>query len=376
MIGNDYYIAVLAHPLDQGYQDVISIFYLPLIGRNALMLYSVLVSESIKPIMTELKRLCILTSLDINDLEEEIITLERYSLISTFKKDNTYLFKVNNPSTINEFVSNEIYSRLYLQRVGKEQNDISISRYVNKKISEKGYENITHKFDMNLLASWDEMAESVYQNGKKKLYDDDIKITFDYELFLRECDKSSLLFPHKYRSEDNMKAIGQIATIFSIPADKMVKLVARSIDNDNDLLDLEKLRIKAINEKSVLTSEKEVDYSLQPVEFLYRLQNVPVSSADKKLLEYLQIELKMNIEVINILIEYVLKATEGRMSKAYVEKVATTWIRQGIDTAEKAKAQIENEPSKNKKKAKYDVKDMDADESVDLVKLRKELFGE
>ena len=376
MIGNDYYIAVLAHPLDQGYQDVISIFYLPLIGRNALMLYSVLVSESIKPIMTELKRLCILTSLDINDLEEEIITLERYSLISTFKKDNTYLFKVNNPSTINEFVSNEIYSRLYLQRVGKEQNDISISRYVNKKISEKGYENITHKFDMNLLASWDEMAESVYQNGKKKLYDDDIKITFDYELFLRECDKSSLLFPHKYRSEDNMKAIGQIATIFSIPADKMVKLVARSIDNDNDLLDLEKLRIKAINEKSVLTSEKEVDYSLQPVEFLYRLQNIPVSSADKKLLEYLQIELKMNIEVINILIEYVLKATEGRMSKAYVEKVATTWIRQGIDTVEKAKAQIENEPSKNKKKAKYDVKDMDADESVDLVKLRKELFGE
>lgn len=376
MIGNDYYIAVLAHPLDQGYQDVISIFYLPLIGRNALMLYSVLVSESIKPIMTELKRLCILTSLDINDLEEEIITLERYSLISTFKKDNTYLFKVNNPSTINEFVSNEIYSRLYLQRVGKEQNDISISRYVNKKISEKGYENITHKFDMNLLASWDEMAESVYQNGKKKLYDDDIKITFDYELFLRACDKSSLLFPHKYRSEDNMKAIGQIATIFSIPADKMVKLVARSIDNDNDLLDLEKLRIKAINEKSVLTSEKEVDYSLPPVEFLYRLQNVPVSSADKKLLEYLQIELKMNIEVINILIEYVLKATEGRMSKAYVEKVATTWIRQGIDTVEKAKAQIENEPSKNKKKAKYDVKDMDADESVDLVKLRKELFGE
>lgn len=376
MIGNDYYIAVLAHPLDQGYQDVISIFYLPLIGRNALMLYSVLVSESIKPIMTELKRLCILTSLDINDLEKEIITLERYSLISTFKKDNTYLFKVNNPSTINEFVSNEIYSRLYLQRVGKEQNDISISRYVNKKISEKGYENITHKFDMNLLASWDEMAESVYQNGKKKLYDDDIKITFDYELFLRECDKSSLLFPHKYRSEDNMKAIGQIATIFSIPADKMVKLVARSIDNDNDLLDLEKLRIKAINEKSVLTSEKEVDYSLPPVEFLYRLQNIPVSSADKKLLEYLQIELKMNIEVINILIEYVLKATEGRMSKAYVEKVATTWIRQGIDTAEKAKAQIENEPSKNKKKAKYDVKDMDADESVDLVKLRKELFGE
>lgn len=376
MIGNDYYIAVLAQPLDQGYQDVISIFYLPLIGKNALMLYSVLVSESKKPIMTELKRLCILTSLDINDLEEEIITLERYSLISTFKKDNTYLFKINNPSTINEFVSNEIYSRLYLQRVGKEQNDISISRYVNKKISEKGYENITHKFDMNLLASWDEMAESVYQNGKKKLYDDDIKITFDYELFLRECDKSSLLFPHKYRSEDNMKAIGQIATIFSIPADKMVKLVARSIDNDNDLLDLEKLRLKAINEKSVLTSEKEVDYSLPPVEFLYRLQNVPVSSADKKLLEYLQIDLKMNIEVINVLVEYVLKATEGRMSKAYVEKVATTWIRQGIDTIEKAKTQIENEPSKNKKKAKYDVKDMDADESVDLVKLRKELFGE
>ncbi len=376
MIGNDYYIATLEQPLDQGYQDVISIFYLPLIGKDAYMLFGLLVAESKKPIMTELKRLCILTSLDINDLEQEIITLERYSLISTFKKDKTYIFKINGPSSINEFVNNDIYSRLYLQKVGKEQNDISLSRYVNKKISTKGYENLTHKFDMSTMESWDEDSETVYQNGKKKLYDDDIKITFDYELFLRECDKSSLLFPHKYRSEDNLKAIGQIATIFSIPADKMVTLVARSIDNDNDLLDLEKLRVKAINEKSVLTSEKETDYSLPPVEFLYRKQNIPVSSADKKLLEYLQIELKMDIEVINILIEYVLKVTEGRLTRSYVEKIATTWIRQGIDTVEKAKEQIEKEPTKAKKKAKYDVKDMEADDSVDLVQLRKELFGE
>ncbi len=229
---------------------------------------------------------------------------------------------------------------------------------------------------MSTMESWDEDSETVYQNGKKKLYDDDIKITFDYELFLRECDTSSLLFPHKYRNEDNLKAIGQIATIFSIPADKMVKLVARSIDNDNDLLDLEKLRVKALNEKTVLTSEKETDHSLPPVEFLYRKQNIPVSSADKKLLEYLQTELKMDNEVINILIEYVLKVTEGRLTRSYVEKIATTWVRQGIDTAEKAKQQIEKEPTKAKKKAKYDVKDMEADDSVDLVQLRKELFGE
>ena len=54
----------------------------------------------------------------------------------------------------------------------------------------------------------------------------------------------------------------------------------------------------------------------------------------------------MKPEVVNVLIEYVLETTNQRFTRNYVEKVAGVWVRLGIDTKEKALAQIEEEKQK------------------------------
>ena len=81
----------------------------------------------------------------------------------------------------------------------------------------------------------------------------------------------------------------------------------------------------------------------------------------------------MKKEVINVLIEQCLQNTSGRLDKNYVEKVATSWIRQGIDSFEKA--QNAQQPATGKKEPRITKKDMEM-EDVDIEELRRRMFGE
>ncbi len=374
MLGKDFYIVNISQPLIEGYQYVISAFYLPLIGKKAFSLYLLLCAEARKPIMTEIERLCLLTELDIDKLEETLIKLERYNLIATWKKDNTFLLRLNSPLTAQQFLQSDIYSRLYLQAVGRKQYELSRSKYLNKQTETTDFENISQKFDINILNNWTESDEKTYQESKKDFYQQEVAINFDYEKFLQLCNESSIVFAYKYRTEKNMQAIGQMATIFCISPQRMFKLVGRSIDDKNECLDLDKLYQLCLKEKNVEISDHENEYMMQPVEYLYRRQKVAVCAADKKLLEYLQVDMKMKPEVINVLISQVLRDKNQRLDKNYVEKVASGWVRLGIDSLEKALKQDGSEVKNNKSAAvKYKEEDMNMDKT-DLSQLRKELF--
>ena len=91
----------------------------------------------------------------------------------------------------------------------------------------------------------------------------------------------------------------------------------------------------------------------------------------------------MKPDVVNVLLEYVLKKTDQRLSKAYVEKIAGVWIRLQLDTYEKALQYIEKEEqktggyvSKNKKLPDWvieDEKPSAKEEVFDEEEYRKEL---
>jgi len=54
-------------------------------------------------------------------------------------------------------------------------------------------------------------------------------------------------------------------------------------------------------------------------------------------------ELRLNPDVVNVLIEHILAKNNQRLNKAYVEKVAVTWSRLKITTVEEALKELENE---------------------------------
>ena len=70
---------------------------------------------------------------------------------------------------------------------------------------------------------------------------------------------------------------------------------------------------------------------------------------DKKLIEGLLIEQKLNAGVVNVLISYILKTNDEQLKKNYVETIAGQWKRAGVETVEDAMKFAEKENKKKKK---------------------------
>ena len=92
-------------------------------------------------------------------------------------------------------------------------------------------------------------------------------------------------------------------------------------------------------------------YEQTPLDFLKHKSNdaTPVP-ADRKLVEWLFMEQEMPHGVVNVLLDYVLKVSDGRLPKALVEKIAGEWQRKSIDTTEKAIKQVKQVLKGNKER--------------------------
>ncbi|MPN42296.1 hypothetical protein SDC9_189853 [bioreactor metagenome] len=74
------------------------------------------------------------------------------------------------------------------------------------------------------------------------------------------------------------------------------------------------------------------------------------------MLEYLNLDLKLPAEVVNVLIDYVLNINENRLTKRFVEVIATTWVREKVTTKEQAMALTKKTPAfKSQPSKKKDV---------------------
>ncbi|NLZ75402.1 MAG: hypothetical protein GX914_02765 [Erysipelotrichia bacterium] len=376
MLGKDQFIVNTKGSFVTNHQKILAALYMPLIGVEAMGIYSLLYAERKGSINSDIERLCVLSGLDIDSLKKNLLVLEQFSLVERYYKDGIYVFVVISPVSASAFFENDVYARLYLNRVGKKQFEITKTKYLTNKINFDNFENLTNKkLDLSVLKNWTETEEKLYQQLKEPIYKEDaIEIKFDYDSFMRSIGDSVLLFPYSLRTKENMQTIGQLATLFSITPEKMKTLVAKSIDIESNTFDKEKLKRLCLNEKTVDVVEGNNEYDLSPVSFLYLKQGVPVSNADKRLLEYLQIELQLKPEVVNVLIEHCLENTNQKLSKDYVEKVATTWIRQKVETLEDALKQKEIKNYSKKKNVKYDKDELEFEEQ-DLEKLRKRLFS-
>ena len=89
-----------------------------------------------------------------------------------------------------------------------------------------------------------------------------------------------------------------------------------------------------------------------PYDFLKnKYKGVSPTPRDLKLLEMLLIDLEMSPAVVNVLIDYVLKKNDSKLTLSYVETIAGQWKRAGVKTAREAMELAEKEHKKMQKNA-------------------------
>ena len=332
-----------------GVQSLIQL-YLPILRKDATVLYLFLASEAANTVRQPMQRILSVTDMDPVLLEKAVIRLEEVLLLRTYMRENdrgnSYIFELHSPMHSRDFFKSGVYRSRFVKAVGARAMETTRNLLEASSISVSGYTDITHP-----VSQWakEDTAEEAYTEVRPRYaFSEDTSITFDYEHFIATT--SPLVFPAELRTDENMSFIGKTATFYGLSADTMRVLVKRAVDVETMEFNKDSLLFYAENARP---QEKEVKdrYALSPVSFLQSFQNgAPVTRAEKKILEHLSMDMGFSNEVINVMIEYILKVSSNRLNSKFVDSVAGEWARDGIRTKEQALAQRQKKLTETKKR--------------------------
>lgn len=321
----------------------LNLLYGPLMGKNSICLYEFL--GSIQNLV-ELEDVYLLLNMNASQFDIARNRLEQYHLIETYVHEGDMLILLYAPLLPNSFLCHETYSRLYLASVGAKCFDkVKAMLYKDKTVS-SSYTKVESPLDVSILDSWNESKEIALEKVKPTIKQ---KYDFDFATLFKGMDR---IFPVRLRTSENLDRIAEMAKIYGIDAKDMRKYVQRSTNPSTHVFDLEKLKDMVMRNRKVMEVSKD-PYKMSPVKFLQNKQNgIPVVKSDQALIERLCKEFQFPIEVVNTLIEYTLQQTNQQFSRNYVEKVAASWVRLGVDSRKKALDIINQSPLENKRDKK------------------------
>lgn len=356
--------------------------YEPIIGPLAISLYLTLWSDLDRTLtfsdsynhhhlMTFLKS-------NLNDIKEARSALEALGLIKTYYKDgdniNYYIYELYSPISAYEFFNHPILNIVLYNNLGVNEYNNLIKSYKKVNFKYDDYKDISSKLN-------DTFKSSAYNNfnnediknknsNKPKL---DNLIDFDV---LKESIPNKVLGNNAFNKK-NKELINNLAFIYNLDTLKVSEILRLTID-ENGLINKD-LFIKEVRKyyeynnggslptiiyrtqpehlkspEGDLSSAGKMVYIFEnttPYDFLKsKYKNNNPTPRDLKLLEYLALELNMPPAVINVLIDYVLRISDNKLNKAYVETIAGQWTRLGIKTAREAMNQAKKEYKKKPKK--------------------------
>lgn len=350
--------------------------YEPIIGFSATSLYLTLWSdldrlEIMSKDFTHHHLMSILKS-DLDSIKHAREALEAVGLIKTYFKEgniNSYVYELYSPLSASEFFNNPILNIVLYNNIGEEEYNDLKKIYKKVNIDLKDYEDITKTFNETFEAT----NISVVEAREREVLPLNIRSDIDFDMILSSIPKGIL--NEKAFNKKLKELIINLSFIYDLDTLKITEILRTSI-NEKGYIDKEILRKNArkyyqFNHGGLPTliyraqpeylktpmgdNSKEgriiaVFENTTPYDFLkVKYKGVNPTSRDLKLLEMLLIELELTPAVVNVLIDYVLRKNNNKLTLSYVETVAGQWKRAGIKTAKEAMDFARREHKKNTK---------------------------
>ncbi len=360
--------------------------YEPIIGFSAVSLYLTLWSDLDRlELMSKdfnHHHLMSILKCDLETIKLAREALEAVGLMKTYYKEgdiNSYVYELYSPLSAGEFFNNPILNIVLYNNIGEiEYNELKkIYKKVN--IDLRDYEEITK----TLNETFESTSMGVVEARERETLPLNIKSDIDFDLIISSIPKG--IINEKIFNKKMRELIVNIAFIYNLDTLKIIELIRVSI-NDKGGIDKETLRKSArkyyqFNNGTLPTliyrtqpeylrkpmgdnSKKgriiAVFENTSPYDFLKnKYGGSNPTPRDLKLLEFLIIDLELQPAVVNVLIDYVLKKNNNKLTSSYVETIAGQWKRAGLKTAQEAMDFAEKEHKKmtRKKDVKNSVKE-------------------
>jgi replication initiation and membrane attachment protein len=379
----------LLHDYDR---KVLVFLYQPLIGTTCLSLYMTLWSELEENRLWSSSHshhsLMNFMDLGLNDIYQARIKLEAIGLLKVYEKKDeqsrSFIYELIPPLTPEQFFLDGLLNIYLYRKIGKSQYS-RLKRFFSEEYidSRKDFNEITKSFHDVFMSSefdslpYDSNAEKISQPDGEGVFigrheQDGIQISSGlFNFTLLEAGLNESLVPKKAMNGRVKQAISNLAFLYGIDAIQMKNIVISAISSENEI-DVEELRKSArdwyqfqnhdrlpalvdrtqplpmqTQKKEPESKEEEFLRYLEvtsPRQFLKDISGgAEPSRSDLQIIEDVMFQQKLLPGVINVLIHYCLLKTDMKLTKAYVEKIASHWARKKINTAKDAMLLAQNE---------------------------------
>lgn len=374
----DRYVVINKSILSDTDRGILINLYEPLIGSPAVSLYFTLWNDlNISGFMSNdliHHHLMVVLKCGIGTIKTARESLEAFGLLKSYMKSgsiNDYIYELYSPLSPQEFFNHPILNVVLYNNVGEREYENLKNLYKTKKMDLKEYVDITKKLDEVYDTSKFTLSDELRSKNSNSILVNE-RINFDE--IISSIPKG--LINEKAFTKKTRELINNIAFIYNIDTLKMIELI-RSVLNEYGNIDKNGLRIVARKDYQFKTGSlptliyrTQPEYlknplgdnskrgriigvfeNTSPYDFLrYKYHNVKPTGRDLKLLEKLIIDLELTPAVVNVLIDYVLRKNNNKLTEAYVETIAAQWKRAGLKTAVEAMEFAETEHKKLSKK--------------------------
>ena len=365
-------------------KKIVSMLYQPIIGYSAVSLYYTLIADLDKRELfsEDLMHHHLMTTMQLS-LDDIVIArqkLEAIGLIKTYmKKDNInqYVYLIYSPLGANEFFNHPILNIVLYNNVGKKEYDKLLDYFKTPRVILKDYQDITSSFSEVFSPVQGTLKEINEDILKRESNNVTVKNLVDFDLIISSFSEGQL--NDKCFNEDARDLVNNLAYIYGLSSLDMQGII-RGCINERGLIDKTLLRkqcrdyykFENAGNLPTLIYNRQPEFLKKPkgdsskwAKMVYTFENISPyqllkakykggepTDRDKKLIEGLLIEQKLNAGVVNVLISYILKTNDEQLKKNYVETIAGQWKRAGVETVEDAMKFAEKEHKKMKKMIK------------------------
>ncbi len=362
--------------------------YQPLIGVVAVGLYNTLWSflDKLELISLEYTHNTLLNNLIIscNEFKEAREKLEAIGLIKTYLKEeqvNNYVYELYSPMSAKEFLNNPILNTALYNAIGSKEYERTLEYFKIPYINLRNYEDITSKFSDTFVWTTS-MARNIEMYNLKNKNSRSLSIVskIDVNTILNLIPEDIL--NHRSLTKDVKEYLIKISFIYNYDNEMMVELIRNSI-TDKHTIDKNKLRDVAaqyykfenMGKLPSLIYRKQPEYlrttkegmsnrmriinmfeTTSPYDFICsKYKTGTPSNSDLRIISYLLLDLDLKPGVVNVLVDYVLKINNNKLTKSFVDAIASQWKKSNIETVEDA-MNIAEEEYHRKKETKENTK--------------------
>ncbi|SFB17157.1 MULTISPECIES: replication initiation and membrane attachment family protein [unclassified Bacillus (in: firmicutes)] len=372
----------LLHEYDR---KVLTFLYQPLIGAQCLSLYMTLWAEvEENRLWSESSSHHILMNLmdmNLKDIHAARLKLEGIGLLKVFMKveeeERSFIYELQPPLDPEQFFLDGMLNIFLYKKIGK-NHFARLKRFFcdQKRSTADGHKEVTRAFQdvyasatPGSLQYHSDASEDLNVKGdqtfigrkeQKSIQVD--RESFDFELL--SAGLSETLLPKKALNAKVKDAISNLAFLYEIDPIQMKNILLSALNEEAEI-DIEELRKAARDwyqfvhhdqlpsliertqpplyqsqkKEPETQEEKLIRYfeTASPLQVLKDLSGgAEPSQSDLKIIEEVMFKQKLNPGVVNVLIQYVMLKTDMKLTKGYIEKIASHWARKKVKTVKES----------------------------------------